>query len=35
MAWLFLLIAGLCEPAWAIGLKYTEDSRACYPRCTG
>jgi len=24
MAWLFLLIAGLCEPAWAIGLKYTE-----------
>jgi quaternary ammonium compound-resistance protein SugE len=24
MAWLFLLVAGLCEIAWAIGLKYTE-----------
>jgi quaternary ammonium compound-resistance protein SugE len=24
MAWLFLLAAGLCEIAWAIGLKYTE-----------
>jgi quaternary ammonium compound-resistance protein SugE len=24
MAWLYLLIAGLFEIAWAIGLKYTE-----------
>ncbi|WGS23084.1 MULTISPECIES: multidrug efflux SMR transporter [unclassified Bradyrhizobium] len=24
MAWLFLFIAGLCEIAWAIGLKFTE-----------
>lgn len=24
MAWLFLLVAGLCETAWAIGLKYTD-----------
>lgn len=24
MAWLLLLIAGLLEVAWAIGLKYTE-----------
>jgi len=24
MAWLFLLVAGLCEIAWVIGLKYTE-----------
>jgi quaternary ammonium compound-resistance protein SugE len=24
MAWLFLIIAGVCEIAWAIGLKYTE-----------
>lgn len=24
MAWLYLLIAGLFEVAWAIGLKYTE-----------
>jgi quaternary ammonium compound-resistance protein SugE len=23
-AWLVLLVAGLCEVAWAIGLKYTE-----------
>lgn len=24
MAWLILLIAGLCEIGWAIGLKYTD-----------
>ena len=24
MAWLILLIAGLCEIGWATGLKYTE-----------
>jgi quaternary ammonium compound-resistance protein SugE len=24
MAWVFLIIAGLLETAWAIGLKYTE-----------
>ncbi len=24
MAWLILLVAGVCEIAWAIGLKYTE-----------
>lgn len=24
MNWLFLLIAGLCEIAWAIGLKYSD-----------
>src|SRR5262245_2370203 len=24
MAWIYLLIAGLFEVAWAIGLKYTE-----------
>ena len=24
MAWLYLIIAGLLEVAWAIGLKYTE-----------
>ncbi|MDP3511202.1 MAG: SMR family transporter, partial [Sulfuritalea sp.] len=23
-AWIVLLVAGLCEVAWAIGLKYTE-----------
>lgn len=24
MAWTLLIIAGLCEVAWALGLKYTE-----------
>jgi len=24
MAWLILLVAGLCEIAWAVGLKYTD-----------
>ena len=24
MAWLILVVAGLCEIGWAIGLKYTE-----------
>ena len=24
MAWLYLLVAGLCEIGWAVGLKYTE-----------
>ena len=24
MAWLILLAAGLCEIAWAVGLKYTD-----------
>jgi quaternary ammonium compound-resistance protein SugE len=24
MAWLILFLAGLCEVAWAIGLKYSE-----------
>ena len=23
-AWLILLLAGLCEVGWAVGLKYTE-----------
>lgn len=31
MAWLFLLIAGLCEIAWAIGLKYTEGFSRLLP----
>ena len=24
MAWLLLLVAGLCEVGWAVGLKYTD-----------
>ena len=31
MAWFFLLIAGLCEIAWAIGLKYTEGFSRLLP----
>ena len=31
MAWLFLLVAGLCEIAWAIGLKNTEGFSRLLP----
>jgi quaternary ammonium compound-resistance protein SugE len=31
MAWLYLLIAGLFEVAWAIGLKYTDGFTRLYP----
>ena len=31
MAWLYLLIAGLFEVAWAIGLKYTEGFTRLIP----
>lgn len=31
MAWLYLLIAGLFEIAWAIGLKYTEGFTRLMP----
>jgi quaternary ammonium compound-resistance protein SugE len=31
MDWLFLLAAGLCEIAWAIGLKYTEGFTRVLP----
>jgi len=31
MAWLILLIAGLCEIGWAIGLKYTEGFTRLVP----
>ena len=31
MAWFFLLIAGLFEVAWAIGLKYTEGFSRLWP----
>jgi quaternary ammonium compound-resistance protein SugE len=31
MAWLLLLFAGLCEVAWAIGLKYTEGFSRLLP----
>lgn len=31
MAWPFLFVAGLCEVAWAIGLKYTDGFSRLYP----
>lgn len=31
MAWLLLFVAGLCEVAWAIGLKYAEGFSRLYP----
>jgi quaternary ammonium compound-resistance protein SugE len=31
MAWLYLLIAGLLEVAWAIGLKYTDGFTRLIP----
>ena len=31
MAWLLLLVAGVLEVAWAIGLKYTEGFTKLWP----
>jgi quaternary ammonium compound-resistance protein SugE len=31
MAWVYLLIAGLLEVGWAIGLKYTEGFSRLWP----
>jgi quaternary ammonium compound-resistance protein SugE len=31
MAWIYLLIAGLLEVAWAIGLKYTDGFTRLWP----
>lgn len=31
MAWLFLLIAGLFECGWAVGLKYTDGFTRLWP----
>jgi quaternary ammonium compound-resistance protein SugE len=31
MAWTLLLVAGLCEVGWAIGLKYTESFTRLWP----
>jgi quaternary ammonium compound-resistance protein SugE len=30
-AWLILVIAGLCEVGWAVGLKYTEGFSRLWP----
>jgi quaternary ammonium compound-resistance protein SugE len=31
MAWLYLLIAGLLETTWAVGLKYTQGFTRLWP----
>lgn len=31
MAWIYLLVAGLMEVAWAVGLKYTEGFTRLWP----
>lgn len=31
MAWLYLLVAGLLEIGWAVGLKYTEGFTRLWP----
>jgi quaternary ammonium compound-resistance protein SugE len=31
MAWITLVLAGLCEVGWAIGLKYTEGFTRLWP----
>lgn len=31
MAWLYILIAGLLEIAWAVGLKYTQGFTRLWP----
>jgi quaternary ammonium compound-resistance protein SugE len=31
MAWVLLIVAGLCEVGWAIGLKYTEGFTRLWP----
>jgi quaternary ammonium compound-resistance protein SugE len=31
MPWMLLFVAGLCEVAWAIGLKYTEGFTRLWP----
>jgi quaternary ammonium compound-resistance protein SugE len=31
LAWVILLLAGLCEVAWAVGLKYTEGFTRLWP----
>jgi quaternary ammonium compound-resistance protein SugE len=31
MAWVILVIAGLCEVGWAIGLKYTDGFTRLWP----
>ncbi len=31
MAWIYLVIAGLCEVVWAVGIKYTDGFTRLWP----
>jgi quaternary ammonium compound-resistance protein SugE len=31
MAWIYLVAAGLCEVAWAVGMKYTQGFTKLWP----
>ncbi len=31
MAWIYLLLAGICEVGWAVGLKYTQGFTRLWP----
>ena len=31
MSWILLLLAGLCEEGWAVGLKYSEGFTRLWP----
>lgn len=31
MAWVWLMVAGLCEVGWAVGLKYTQGFTRLWP----
>ena len=31
MSWILLLLAGLCEVGWAVGLKYSEGFTRLWP----
>lgn len=33
MAWFYLVLAGMFEIAWAVGLKYTEGFSRFWPSC--
>jgi quaternary ammonium compound-resistance protein SugE len=31
MAWIYVLLAGVCEVGWAVGLKHSENFRRLWP----
>ncbi|CAM5434895.1 Molecular chaperone OS=Streptomyces fumanus OX=67302 GN=GCM10018772_07460 PE=3 SV=1 [Streptomyces fumanus] len=34
MAWVLLVVAGLLEVGWSIGMKYTEGFTRLWPSCS-